>query len=149
MGSGRIPYLTSRLQGFGTTIFAEMTRIANQHGAVNLGQGFPDFEGPAEIRDAAIAAILEGHNQYSRSFGIPELNAAIAAHQRRFYGLEYDPESEITVFHGATEAIASSLQAFASAIRCPARFPLSTEDTYCGSSGRRSAVSYQFRKCPR
>ncbi len=111
MGSGRIPYLTSRLQGFGTTIFAEMTRLANQHGAVNLGQGFPDFEGPTEIRDAAIAAILEGHNQYSRSYGVPELNAAIAAHQRRFYALEYDPEQEITVFHGATEAIASSLQA--------------------------------------
>jgi N-succinyldiaminopimelate aminotransferase len=111
MGSGRIAYLTSRLQGFGTTIFAEMTHLAVQHGAVNLGQGFPDFEGPVEIRDAAIEAIRAGHNQYCRSFGIPELNRAIAAHQKRFWGLDYDPETEVTVFHGATEAIASSLQA--------------------------------------
>jgi N-succinyldiaminopimelate aminotransferase len=111
MGSGRIAYLTSRLQGFGTTIFAEMTHLAVQHGAVNLGQGFPDFEGPVEIRDAAIEAIRAGHNQYCRSFGIPELNRAIAAHQKRFWALDYDPETEVTVFHGATEAIASSLQA--------------------------------------
>ena len=110
-GSGRIPYLTSRLQGFGTTIFAEMTALANQHQAVNLGQGFPDFEGPAQIRDAAVRAILDGHNQYSRSFGLPVLNEAIAEHRRRFYDLSYDPQTEITVYNGATEAIASTLQA--------------------------------------
>ena len=81
MGGGRIPYLTSRLQGFGTTIFTEMTGLAQAHGAVNLGQGFPDFEGPSQIRDAAIAAIMAGHNQYCRSFGILELSRAIAEHQ--------------------------------------------------------------------
>ena len=107
----RLPYLTSRLQGFGTTIFAEMTGLAMQHKAVNLGQGFPDFEGPVEIRDAAIDAIKAGHNQYCRSFGIPPMNEAIAAHHKRFYDLDYDPTKEITVFHGATEAIASCLQA--------------------------------------
>ena len=109
--TGRLPHLTRRLQGFGTTIFAEMTALANQHGAVNLGQGFPDFEGPASIRQAAIAAIEGGHNQYCRSFGIPALNAAIAAHQDRFYGLTYDPDREITVCAGATEVIAATLLA--------------------------------------
>lgn len=111
MTSGRIPHLTSRLQGFGTTIFAEMTALAQRHQAVNLGQGFPDFEGPAFIKEAAIEAITAGHNQYCRSHGIPALNEAIAAHRRHFYGLEYDPDTEVTVFHGATEAIASTLQA--------------------------------------
>jgi len=106
-----MPYLTSRLQGFGTTIFAEMTGLANKHGAVNLGQGFPNFEGPDEIRKVAIAAIESGKNQYCRSFGIPELGEAIAAHSERFYGLPYDPTTEITVCQGATEAIASTLQA--------------------------------------
>jgi N-succinyldiaminopimelate aminotransferase len=107
----RRPFLSSRLAGFGTSIFAEMTRLANEHGAVNLGQGFPDFDGPVWVREAAIAAIRAGHNQYCRSAGLPELTRAIAAHQRRFYGLEYDAESEITVYAGATEAIFSTLQA--------------------------------------
>jgi N-succinyldiaminopimelate aminotransferase len=111
MSDSRIPHLRTSLQGFGTTIFAEMTAAANAHGAVNLGQGFPDFEGPRSIRDAAVAAIEAGHNQYCRSFGIPPLNAAIAEHQRRFYGLEYDPDTEITVCTGATEVIASTLLA--------------------------------------
>lgn len=111
MSLPRNPRLTARLQGFGTTIFAEMTALALQHEAVNLGQGFPDFEGPAQIRDAAIEAINAGFNQYSRSFGLPVLNAAIAAHQARRYRLEYDPEREITVCNGATEALASALQA--------------------------------------
>lgn len=111
MSSARIPRLTARLQGFGTTIFAEMTALAQRHQAVNLGQGFPDFEGPVRIREAAIEAIRAGKNQYARSSGIPELTSAIAAHQRHHYGLEYDAESEITVCHGATETIASTLQA--------------------------------------
>ncbi|MCA9700566.1 MAG: aminotransferase class I/II-fold pyridoxal phosphate-dependent enzyme, partial [Myxococcales bacterium] len=93
------------------TIFAEMTRLANQYGAVNLGQGFPDFEGPDFIKQAAIAAINDGKNQYCRTHGIPELNAAIADHQRRFWGLDYDPETEITVYTGATEAIYATLAA--------------------------------------
>lgn len=108
--SGR-PWLTSRLAGFGTSIFAEMTQLATAHGAVNLGQGFPDFDGPEWVKEAAIAAIRAGHNQYSRSAGLPELTRAIAGHQRRFYGIDYDPASEVTVFAGATEAIFSTLQA--------------------------------------
>ena len=111
MTTRRLPWLTTRLQGFGTTIFAEMTGLALEHGAVNLGQGFPDFEGPAFIKDAAIAAIEAGHNQYCRPHGIPALNAAIAEHQARFWGLDYDPDTEITVYAGATEAIYATLAA--------------------------------------
>jgi len=107
----RAPFLTSRLQGFGTSVFSEMTALAGAHQAVNLGQGFPDFDGPAELRDTAIEAIRSGHNQYCRSFGIPALTEAIAGHRRRFYGLEFDAASEITVVNGATEAIASTLLA--------------------------------------
>jgi len=103
--------LTSKLQGFGTTIFAEMTALALRHEAVNLGQGFPDFDGPDFVKRAAIAAIEAGKNQYARSHGIPDLNAAIAEHRARFYGLTYDPDSEITVTCGATEAIASTILA--------------------------------------
>src|SRR5512146_199831 len=95
------PYLTSRLQGFGTTIFAEMAALAVRTGAVNLGQGFPDTDGPPEIADAAIAAIRAGHNQYPPGIGIPELRAAIAEHQQRFYGLTYDVDTEI---RGTTRA---------------------------------------------
>ncbi len=111
MSSARLPHLTAKLQGFGTTIFAEMTALAQRHGAVNLGQGFPDFDGPDFVKRAAIAAIEGGKNQYARSHGIPELNLAIAEHQRRFYDLAYDPEAEITVMHGATEVIASTMLA--------------------------------------
>ena len=104
-------FLTSRLQGFGTTIFAEMSALAISTGAVNLGQGFPDTDGPAEIAEAAIAAIRAGHNQYPPGPGIPELRDAIAAHQRRWYGLSFDPETEVLVTTGATEAIAASILA--------------------------------------
>lgn len=110
-GQSRQPHLNARLQGFGTTIFTEMTRLAIEHGALNLGQGFPDFDGPAAMKDAAIEAIRAGHNQYIRMAGAPPLVAAIAEHQRRFYGLEYDAESEITVYSGATEAIFAVLSA--------------------------------------
>jgi N-succinyldiaminopimelate aminotransferase len=111
MPSSRLPWLTSRLQGFGTTIFAEMTGLAIAHQAVNLGQGFPDFDGPDFIKRAAIDAIGAGHNQYCRTHGIPELNRAIAEHQRRFWSLDYDPDAEITVYAGATEAIYATLAA--------------------------------------
>jgi len=107
----RQPHLSARLQGFGQSIFAEMTQLAVAHGAVNLGQGFPDFDGPEFVKQAAIAAIGAGHNQYCRSSGTLELARAVAAHQHRFYGLDYDPESEVTVYSGATEAIAACLQA--------------------------------------
>jgi N-succinyldiaminopimelate aminotransferase len=102
--------VSSRLSAFGTSIFAEMTQLAAQHGAVNLGQGFPDFDGPDLVKEAALEAIRAGRNQYCRTSGLPELNRAIAEHQRRFYGLDYDPETEVTVYAGATEAIAATLQ---------------------------------------
>jgi len=104
-------YLASRLRGFETTIFAEMSALAVRTGAINLGQGFPDTDGPAEVADAAIAAIRAGHNQYPPGIGIPELRHAIAAHQQRFYGLAFDPDDEVLVTAGATEGIAASLLA--------------------------------------
>ena len=101
--------LTSKLAGFGTTIFAEMSALAVETGAINLGQGFPDTDGPPEVLDAAIAAIRGGVNQYPPGLGAPELRTAIAEHQRRFYGIELDPASEVVVTAGATEALAGAL----------------------------------------
>jgi len=103
--------LTSRLAPFGTSVFAEMTALAVKHRAVNLGQGFPDFDGPDFVKEAAIAAIRAGHNQYARAWGVPALCQAIADHRRRFYDLAYDADTEVTVFAGATEALFASLQA--------------------------------------
>jgi N-succinyldiaminopimelate aminotransferase len=105
------PYLASRLHGFGTTIFAEMSALALEKDAVNLGQGFPDTDGPPEVFDAAVAAIRAGHNQYPPGPGIPELRAAIAAHQQHWYGLAFDPDTEVLVTAGATEAIAATILA--------------------------------------
>jgi N-succinyldiaminopimelate aminotransferase len=102
----REPYLASRLQGFGTTIFAEMSALATRTGAINLGQGFPDTDGPAAIAEAAIEAIRAGHNQYPPGPGIPALRQSIARHQRRFYGREHDPDRDVLVTAGAPEAIA-------------------------------------------
>ncbi|GIG60452.1 aminotransferase [Longispora fulva] len=101
--------LVERMRPFGTTIFAEMSALAARTGAVNLGQGFPDTDGPAEMLEAARAAILGGHNQYPPGPGIPALRSAIADHQRRFWGLEYDPDGEVLVTAGATEAIAATI----------------------------------------
>lgn len=109
--SARQPFLNARLQGFGTSIFAEMSALAVAHGAVNLGQGFPDFDGPDFVKHAALDAIRAGRNQYCRSSGVLDFTRAVAVHQRRFYGLDYDPESEITVYNGATEALAATLLA--------------------------------------
>ena len=106
------PYLTSKLQGFGTTIFAEMSALAVATKAINLGQGFPDTDGPDEVRQAALDAIAEGRgNQYPPGLGIPELRAAVVAHQQRWYGVELDPDREVLVTCGATEAIAAALLA--------------------------------------
>lgn len=109
--TARTPHLVERLAGFGTTIFAEMSALAAATGSINLGQGFPDADGPPEVVEAAIAAIRAGENQYPPGPGIPALRAAIAEHQARFWGLSYDPEREILVTAGATEAIAASLLA--------------------------------------
>jgi N-succinyldiaminopimelate aminotransferase len=109
--TGRLPHLAARLQGFGTTIFAEMSALAVRTGAINLGQGFPDTDGPAEVAEAAIAAIRAGHNQYPPGTGIPELRAAVARHQKRFWGQELDPDREVLITAGATEAVAAALLA--------------------------------------
>jgi N-succinyldiaminopimelate aminotransferase len=104
------PARSRRLDGFGTTIFTEMTRLAQLHGAINLSQGFPDFDGPDLAKDAAIAAIREGHGQYARMSGTAELHAALAAKYRRVWGLDYAADSELTVTSGATEAIFATIQ---------------------------------------
>ncbi|WP_226653974.1 pyridoxal phosphate-dependent aminotransferase [Leifsonia sp. LS1] len=93
------------------TIFAEMSALASRTGAINLGQGFPDEDGPAEVLDAAVAAIRSGANQYPPGPGIPALRQAVAEHQHRFYGLEPDPDREVLITAGATEAIAATLLA--------------------------------------
>jgi len=98
-----------RLDSYGTTVFAEMSALALEAGAVNLGQGFPDEDGPPEVLEAAAQAIRDGHNQYPPGRGVPELLAAVSDHQRRFYGLELDPGSEILATTGATEAIAAAV----------------------------------------
>jgi len=104
------PLLNRSLAEFGTTIFAEMSQLAVETGAINLGQGFPDTDGPAAILEAAQRAIAEGRgNQYPPGPGIPQLRRAIAAHRARNYGLEYDPDREVLVTAGATEAIAAAL----------------------------------------
>ena len=102
-------FTASRWQGFGTTIFTEMSALAERTGAINLGQGFPDEDGPAEVLEAAERALRDGHNQYAPLPGVPALREAIAAHQRRFYGIEVDPDREVQVTFGATEAIAAAL----------------------------------------
>ncbi len=99
----------TRLAGLGTTIFSEMTALAQRTGAINLGQGFPDVDGPAEVLEAAVRAIGEGHNQYAPPHGVPALREAIAGHQRRWYGLEVDPDGEVLVTFGATEAITAAM----------------------------------------
>lgn len=99
--------------GLGITIFEEVTALAQKHAAINLGQGFPDEDGPREILDAARSAIADGANQYAPGQGLPVLRDAIAAHQERFYGLAVDPGTEVIVSTGATESIAAAILAFA------------------------------------
>ncbi|MFD5462988.1 pyridoxal phosphate-dependent aminotransferase [Kitasatospora sp. NPDC127059] len=109
---GTRPLLNRRLAGMGTTIFAEMSALATATGSINLGQGFPDTDGPEEVREAAVRALREGRgNQYPPGPGVPELRTAVAEHQQRFHGLSYDPDTEVLVTAGATEAIAAALLA--------------------------------------
>ncbi|MET8080460.1 pyridoxal phosphate-dependent aminotransferase [Streptomyces sp. NPDC005303] len=112
MTSSARPLLNRRLAEFGTTIFAEMSALALRTGSINLGQGFPDTDGPEEVREAAVRALRDGRgNQYPPGPGVPELRTAIAAHQERRYGLAHDPDTEVLVTAGATEAIAAALLA--------------------------------------
>ncbi len=101
--------IASRLAGFGTTIFTEMSALALRTGSINLGQGFPDEDGPPELIEAAARALREGHNQYAPLAGVPALLEAIADHQQRFYGIDLDPHTGVQVTFGATEAIAAAL----------------------------------------
>ncbi|MFL4905838.1 pyridoxal phosphate-dependent aminotransferase [Streptomyces sp. MMS24-I2-30] len=112
MTSTARPLLNRRLAEFGTTIFAEMSALAVRTGSINLGQGFPDTDGPEEVREAAVRALREGRgNQYPPGSGVPELRTAIADHQLRFHGLGFDPDTEVLVTAGATEAIAAAMLA--------------------------------------
>jgi aspartate/methionine/tyrosine aminotransferase len=106
-------FVSPRVRGFGTSVFTEMSRLANEYQAVNLGQGFPDFPGPDFVKDAAKTAIDADRNQYAISHGAPRLRAAIARTWNERYGADIDPEREITVTSGATEAIYDAIQAFA------------------------------------
>jgi len=99
------------MREFGITVFAEMSALADRTGAINLGQGFPDSDGPHEVLEAAVAAIRAGHNQYPPGRGILPLRRAVADHQRRFYDIEIDPEAEVLITAGASEAIAAAMLA--------------------------------------
>jgi N-succinyldiaminopimelate aminotransferase len=101
--------LVERMRQFGTTIFTEMSALAASTGSVNLGQGFPDTDGPAEMLAAAAEALRSGANQYPPLAGIPALRAAITAHEQRFWNLNRDPDSEVVVTAGATEAVAAAI----------------------------------------
>jgi N-succinyldiaminopimelate aminotransferase len=104
----RVARRSARLDGLGTTVFAEMTALAQSTGAINLGQGFPDIDGPREAIEAAVSALRGGENQYAPLPGVPDLRDAVLAHQRDHYGLE--PEDVLITF-GATEAIAAAILA--------------------------------------
>ena len=98
-----------RLDGIAPTVFTEMSALALRTGALNLGQGFPDVDGPPSVIEAAVAALRGSRNQYAPGPGVPELRAAIARHQQRHYGIEVNPDTEVVVTTGATEGIAAAL----------------------------------------
>ncbi len=104
--------MARRLRSIPPTIFSEMSALALRTGSVNLGQGFPDQDGPASVVDAAVEALRSGRNQYAPGPGVPELRAAIAAHQARHYGIPLNPDGEVIVTAGATEALAAAILAF-------------------------------------
>jgi N-succinyldiaminopimelate aminotransferase len=140
-------YLTRRLQPFTTTIFATMSELALQTDSVNLGQGFPDTDGPGELREVAVTAIREGRNQYPPSNGIPELRQAVAAHQRDWYGMERSPDTEVLVTVGATEAIAATMLALCEPGDEVVMFE-PTYDSYAATAAMASAVPRQVRLHP-
>ena len=106
-----MPTMSNRVAPFGTTIFTEINQLALQHNAINLGQGRPDFDGPADVIDAAIKALQNGavNNQYAPGLGAVPLRQAVAAHAQRFYNLPVDPNAGVVVTAGATEAVFSSV----------------------------------------
>lgn len=103
--------LAQRLRGIPATIFHEMSALAVRTGALNLGQGFPDRDGPACVVEAAVSALRAGRNQYAPGPGVPELRQAVARHQLRHYGIDLDPDSQVLVTTGATEGVAAALLA--------------------------------------
>jgi N-succinyldiaminopimelate aminotransferase len=105
------PHFNTVFSGLPTTIFTVMSALAVEHGAINLGQGFPDEDGPLEIRESAAAALREGPNQYPPTRGVAALRQAIAAHAKRFYGFEFDPDRNVLVTSGGTEALTASILA--------------------------------------
>ncbi len=109
--SANTPHITSRLPAVGTTIFSTMSALAQQHGAVNLGQGFPDFDADPRLLDLVSAAMRAGHNQYPPMAGVAALREAVAAKIERLYGHRYDAGTEVTITAGATQAILSALLA--------------------------------------
>jgi N-succinyldiaminopimelate aminotransferase len=135
------PFIKPQLREFGETIFAEMSALAAATGAINLGQGFPDTDGPSEISELAISAIRNGHNQYPPGLGIQELRQAISAHQKRFYDLDFDFETEVLVTAGATEGIAASLLAI-----CESGDEIITFEPYYDSYAASIALSGATRR---
>lgn len=109
------PFLVDRMHPFTSTIFAEMSALAVRTGSINLGQGFPDTDGPSSLLEDAVSAIRSGANQYPPGAGVPELRNAIARHQQRFYDLDVDADREVLVTTGATEAIAATILALTEA----------------------------------
>ncbi len=105
------PLLVERMEPFRSSIFAEMSALAVATGAINLGQGFPDTDGPTQVVEAAVAALRAGHNQYPPGAGIPDLRAAVARHQRRHYGIEVDPDTSVQITMGASEALVAAILA--------------------------------------
>ena len=133
--------LVTRMREFGTTIFAHMSALAVATGSVNLGQGFPDVDGPPELLEAAVAAIRSGRNQYPPGPGVPELLDAVAEHQRRFYGIELDPRAQVLITAGATEGIAATVLAL-----CEAGDEVVTFEPYYDSYAATIALAGAIRR---
>ena len=132
------------MSGVPTTIFAVMSALAEEVGAINLGQGFPDESGPDAVIDEAVAALRDGHNQYAPLAGVPALRAAIVEHQRRHYGIELDPDLGVQVTFGATEALinlarCSSTSAAAATISAAVRNAIADRTGSCLRASTTSA----------
>jgi N-succinyldiaminopimelate aminotransferase len=145
--AGEDAYLTRRLQPFTTTIFATMSELATATNSVNLGQGFPDTDGPEELREQAVTAIREGRNQYPPSQGIPELRHAVADHQKAWYDIDLDPDTDVLVTVGATEAIAATVLALCEPTDEIVMFE-PTYDSYAATASMAGAVPRLVRLHP-